>query len=291
MVPNDDKISSFQLGLLIFLTPIGVGIFTLPAVLAKDVENNGWFVLILGGLINILILFFISEVGKKYAELGLVETLRTLFGKIIGTLMALPIFLFYLIFTAIEIRMFGETTKMYLLFNTPLEFIMIPIFIVAYLLVRMGIEQIARFFEAIFYLTVLTFVFLFLLVVPKSDYSNLLPVLRVEPLKILKGISDGFFSYAGFEILFFLFPFIRNPEKAFKSSTIGMIFVIFIYTFIVIHCYARFGAEYTKTLLYPTLSLVKASDVPGAFLEGIEGLLFSLWIILKLTLIIVATFD
>ncbi|MDO6355786.1 endospore germination permease [Caloramator sp. CAR-1] len=290
MVPNDDKISAFQVGLIVYLTPIGVGIFTLPATLANDVETNGWISLILGGLFCMLIIYFICDVGKKYSNLGLVETLKFLFGKVLGTILAFPVFLYYIVFTAMEIRIFGETTKMYLLFKTPLEYIMVPILILAMILTRNGIEPIARFFEATFFLIAFTLVLVILIYLPKSDYSNLLPILKVEPLKLIKSVSDSLFSLSGFEVLFLLFPFIRRPDKALKSSLIAISFITLLYVIIFIQCIARFGGDYTTTLLYPTLSLIKSSDIPGAFIEGIEGLLFSLWIVLIFTTIVMLIF-
>lgn len=290
MVPNDDKISTFQLGLIIYLTPIGVGIFTLPAILAKDVETNGWIAIVLGGLFCMLLIYFICDVGKRYSSLGLVETLKFLFGKVLGTILAIPVFIYYVVFTAMEVRIFGETTKMYLLFKTPLEYIMVPILILAIILTRNGIEAIARFFEAAFFLIAFTLVLVILIYLPKSDYSNLLPILRVEPLKLLKSVTDSLFSLSGFEVLFLLFPFIRRPEKALKGSLIAISFIVLLYVIVFIQCIARFGVDYTSTLLYPTLSLIKASDVPGAFIEGIEGLLFSLWIVLIFTTIVMLIF-
>ncbi|SEF38721.1 spore germination protein [Caloramator fervidus] len=283
MVPNDDKISQFQVALIVFLTPIGVGIFTLPSTLAKDVETNGWLSLILGGLVCLLEIYFICCIAKKYSPAKFTDVLKQLFGKFLGTIFAVIIFIYFLIFSALEVRLFAETTKMYLLYKTPLEYIIIPFLFLGIILARCGIEPIARFFEAVIYLVAITFILVFLLYLPKSDYSNLLPVLRIHPLKLLKGVEDSFFSFSGFEVLLLLFPFMRDSKKSFKVSAISIMLITFIYVVIFVQCIARFGVDYTKTLLYPTLSLIKSSDVPGAFIEGIEGLLFSLWIVLIFT--------
>ncbi|QCX33414.1 hypothetical protein FDN13_06650 [Caloramator sp. E03] len=291
MTPNDDKISTFQLGVFIFNTVFGIGILSLPSSLTKVAENDGWILCILSGLLCILFIYLMCYVGQKYSQYGLVGTLKKLFGRFIGSIMALPVIVYLIFFAGVEIRLFAETAKLYLLPNTPLEFIILPLIFLMVILVRAGVEAIARFYETIMPVIIFLIFILLLVTIPNSDYSNIRPFLGTPLIKIIKGVGVAAFSYAGFEVLLVLFPYLRSPKKAFKSSSMALIVIIVCYALVEIQCIAKFGVKETQALIYPTVSLVRASQVPGGFVERLEGLLVALWVISVFTTLVGLTFS
>lgn len=146
MTPNDDKISTYQLAVFVFNIIIGIGILTLPASAAKAAENDGWILILISGIICLGLAYLMCYVGERNKDLGFVGTLKKLFGKTIGLLLSIPFILYLIFFASIEIRIFAETAKLYLLPNTPLEFIILPLIFLTVYLARMGVEAIARFF-------------------------------------------------------------------------------------------------------------------------------------------------
>lgn len=283
MIPNDDKITSIQVGVFIFNTILGVGILTLPASLAKEVKSDAWLVAIVSGILNIIFIYFMCRIGVKFGDLGFVGTLKKLFGGFLGTILALPTFVYFLVFASIGTRIFAETTKLYLLQNTPLEFIILPLLILTIILARAGVEPTARFFEIVTPIVLIVIVFLALVALSDSDFSNIRPTLNEPPMKYLAGIKAGAFAYGGFEVLLILFPFIRKPKQAFKASSIALITITIVYTVIIAETLAKFGPEQTSSLIYPTMTMMQASAVPGGFLERLEGLLLAMWVVFVFT--------
>lgn len=283
MMNSNDKISSYQVGVLVYLTILGVGILTLPASMAKEVENDGWILSLIAGLLCIGIVYIMCKVGEKYPQNGLVGTLKILFGKFLGVVLALPILFYFLLFASLETRIFGETAKLFLLNRTPLEFIVLPLIIVSVILARLGIEPLVRFFEAVTPVILFVLVVLFIVGITNTDFSNLKPVLSHDIFSFIKGISSAMFAYAGFEVLLIVFPFIKEPNKAFKSSRNAIFLLIIAYVIVIIESYAKFGVKLTQSFMYPTMSMIKASDVPGAFIERIEGILEALWVLFVYT--------
>jgi spore germination protein len=290
MIPDDDKISSYQLGVFIFNIILGIGILNLPAALAKEVENDAWMLCILGGALTLLLVYFMCKVGEKYSDCGFVGTLRKMFGKFLGTILAIPVFIYFLIFTAIVIRTFGETTKLFLLSRTPLEFIIIPLIILTVFLVRSGVEPTARFFEAVTPFIIFTLLILMLVALPESDFSNIQPIMASSFAEYFSGVRGALFAFGGFEILIVLFPFLRKPRKAFKASSYAIIAITIVYTLVTVLCLARFGAKETEEHLYPVMALVKSAEIPGAFIERLEGLLISIWVIFVFTTVSAVTY-
>jgi spore germination protein len=285
MIPSDDKISSIQVGVFVYNIILGIGILTLPASLTKEVKSDAWLICLVAGLTCIAFTYIVCKVGVKYPNYGFVGTLRFLFGKFLGTILAIPIFAYFVSFTAIVIRFFGETTKVFLLNVTPLEFIIFPLLILVVLLARSGVEPIARFFEAVTPVIIFIAFILLLVALPKSDFTNMMPILTHSFQEYFGGLRAAFFAFAGFEILLVLFPYMRKPKEAFKASAISIGSITIFYTLAVMLNIARFGVKETSSLIYPTMTLMKASEIPGAFIERMEGLLMALWVLFVFTTI------
>lgn len=283
MISNNDKISSFELGIFIFLTIVGMGVLELPAQLTHAVDNDGWILPIIDGGIIILLLFIMCKVGERHSNLGFVETLKLLFGKTLGTVLAIPVALYGIFITAIELRLFAEVTKIYLLHKTPLEFIILPIILMTLVLVRMGVEPITRSFGIFMFIVGFVIIVLIITSIPKSNISNLMPFLTKPVSKYLMGISAFIFVYAGFELMLVLFPYIKDTKKAFRTSATAVFSAIVLYVILTIQCIVRLGTEETKALVWPVMALTKSISIPGGFIENVEGLLSSLWVIAAFT--------
>lgn len=286
MMNSNDKISSYQVGVLVYLTVLGVGILTLPASMAKEVENDGWILSIIAGILCIGMVYIMCKVGEKYPQNGFVGTLKLLFGKFFGVILAIPVLFYFLLFASLETRIFGETAKLFLLSRTPLEFIMLPLILLALILARLGIEPVVRFFEAVTPTILFTLLVLYIIAITNTDFSNLKPILSHDALSFAKGIKSALFAYAGFEVLLIVFPFIKEPNKAFKASRNAIILLIVAYVIAIMESYAKFGVKLTQSFMYPTMSMIKASDVPGAFIERIEGILEAIWVLFVYTTIV-----
>lgn len=286
MIPNDDKISSSQVGIFIFLTVLGIGILSLPSSLAKSVDNDAWILVIISGALSILSLFVICKIGERHANLGFVGTLRFLFGKILGTILAIPVIIYGILWLGLEFRLFAAVTKLYLLHKTPLEFIILPIMLLTVILVRNGIEPITRSFGIFLPIIIVVVLIVIVSSFQHSDMSNLRPFFSTPIRKYIEGLSTSIFAYSGFEIMLIMFPFIREPKKAFKASGIAMLFIVALYAIITIQCITGLGTEETKALIYPVMGLIKTISIPGGFIESGEGLLSSLWVLYAFTTLV-----
>lgn len=278
MVPSDDKVSAFQVGLIVFSSVFGSGIFLLPPSAARELKNDAWLIAVIGGLIGVLSVFLISKGKKVYSKYGLVGTNKLLFGKVLGTIFLVP-YLIYFTMGGFMIRIYGETIKIFLLPKTPVEMIIIPLILLGALLIRTGIETLARFFEAMLIPIILMIVILITVVIPGSDFSNLLPAFTNNFSDYLKGALSALLVYTGSEVLSILFPYMRSPEKAFKVTRNAILLITAIHITVVIENIARLGPKQTASFIYSTFYLVKVSEIPGAFIERFDGIVMAVWAI------------
>lgn len=283
---DNDKISSTQLWIYIVMIVVGIGIFTLPRQVAETTGQDGWITVILGGVISFLNYYIITRLARRFPEDTLVEISNKVVGKYIAFILLLLFWLYMLFINAMSLRIFGEVVKMTLLIKTPVEVIIISILILALWLVRGGIEPIVRFVGIIFPIIIITVIIVIGFAVPRTDFSNLLPIMRTSPSELLKGVYTASYSYSGYESVLLIIPFIKNSGSMLKSGVIAFAIIIAIYVSLVVISLCRFGVTDVKLLIWPTLTTIRSIEVPGSFIERLEGVVMAQWILLAFTTIV-----
>ncbi|MBB6215573.1 spore germination protein [Anaerosolibacter carboniphilus] len=275
---NNDVILSSQLAAILSVTIIGVGILSLPRLVVDEVGADNWVLVIAGSGLALVFGLIMAFVGKKFPGRTYLELTQSLLGKPVGTLITLGFSLYLMILAAIEVRIFGEVTKQYLLFNTPLEALSVTILVLAVYLARSGIETIARMAEIIFPIATVIAVLLVLPVIPELDVSYILPLLRTPPMKFIKALPTVVFSYVGMEVVLLFSSFVKDTKKIHKSVILTIALVTWFYLSVTWLTVSRFGLIETAHILWPALELFKTVDLPGAFLENVEAFIMSIWI-------------
>lgn len=279
MIRDNDSINNTELGIFLFFAMIGIGILGLPSRINQYVNQDAWIVLFAALGLSILMMFILCKLGERHQELGFVGTLRFLFGNIIGTILAVPLLLYSILFMGLESRMFGEVTKLYLLHKTPLEFIIFPLILLVVVLVRKGIEGITRTFGILIFIVGVAGIGLIIASMPNMDLSNLRPMATQQLTQYASGSLAAFYGFSGLEIMLIIFPFLKKPAGAFKTGSLVLIITALFSIIITIQCIAGLGNEETKSLVWPVMALTKSISIPGGFIEDIEGVLAALWVI------------
>lgn len=279
MERNNDQISSVQLGMILSVTIIGVGILTLPRVLTEAVGPDGWIVLLLGSFVTLIIGLLMSRLVKKFPKKSFVEFNNDSTGKFLGGIVSIGFCIYLISFAAVETRICGEIIREYLLLNTPIEVLMITLLFTASYLVRSGIEPIARMSQIIFPIVIIIAIGIIIPVLPEIDLTNFLPIFKTPFLKILKSIPISFFSFMGIELILIFSTFVIDKKNIKKHVCLSIGVVSAIYMFILIVIVGRFGIEETTHIIWPSLELFKTVDLPGAFIENIEVFVIAIWIL------------
>lgn len=277
---NLNKISSRQIKAMVVSTVIGVGILTLPNTIALVMGNDGWIAIILGGLFVIPFIIIINKIFELYPNKDFFQIGEEVLGKWIFNIFLIIFFSDFVLFCAFITRNLAEVIKAFLLLTTPIEFIIIAFIIVTSYIARSDIQIIGRASYHIYPIIIGFIVFLIMVTLTGLDFTNMLPVFQSGLKQLPKGIGITFFSYAGFEILLFVLPFAEEKDKTIKSSILGIYLVILIYTAISVISLSQYGLSYLKDQTFPTLSLVKEVDLPGLFIENLDGVVMSAWVII-----------
>ncbi|QGU94114.1 endospore germination permease [Clostridium bovifaecis] len=276
-------LSQYDLFATIVVTIVGSAVFTYPRRLSEVIGTDGWFVIILSGLISLPFIYLTCQAIKVNEYRRLTEALERNFGKVLGAAIGLYIVLTGIFIISLEMRTFAEVIKMYLLNRTPTEFIILVMFLVGGFLVRGELESVIKFNEIAFWLMFIPILLSIPFVLKGADFTNVFPILTHEPLEYIKATRVSLFSFLGFSILYMLIPMAKHKKDVVRVTFRSVAFITGFYIVITLSALFVFSKEYNSQLLWPTITMLSTVDIPGTFIERWEGIVMTFWIIFYFT--------
>ncbi|NLL82302.1 MAG: endospore germination permease [Tissierellia bacterium] len=276
---NRYKISHIQLRGLIVSTSVGVGVLSLSGQLSETMGNSGWIAIIITWLLIIPLFLIYNKIFQLYPDKDIFQIGREVLGRPIFTLLLLVVLADFILTLAIVCRNLAELVKIFLLQTTPLEILLITFIIVSSYLACSEIDVIARASYFMYPIIILFALIVVLISLPKADFTRVFPLFQTDIGSIIKGVKDGFFSFQGFQVILLAIPLVEKKENTLKSEIIGITTVMLIYLLLYIMALSHFSIGQLSSIVYPILMLIRQLDLPGFFLENLDGLLIAFWVI------------
>ncbi|NLY45881.1 MAG: endospore germination permease [Tissierella sp.] len=275
---KDPKISNIQIRAILVSTIIGIGILSLPNQLATAMDKDGWIPIVLSGLLIIPMIIIINKIfeanpGKDFFMIGN-ETL----GKFFFTIILIIYLTYYIAVCSYISRLLGELIKGFLLPETPIQLIVFLFILSSSYVAVSEINIIARVSYLIYPIVIGFGVLLFLVSLPGSDFTNILPVFQSDLSQLPEGMKVALFSFAGFEVLFFTIPFVEDNRRMTKTSISAIVIVTGLYLVLFLVTLTQFSIQQIKSDPFPLLMIAKLIDLPGFFLQNLDGLVMSIWV-------------
>lgn len=285
---SDNKyvITSRQSASIISSTIIGVGVLTLPRVTAEYSKEAGWISTILGALVAMLAIAVITKLWERFPGKNIVtyapDILGTPKAPWVGRILSLPvclgIIIFWALYTVVVARTFGEVVVTTVLTQTPLEIIILTMLATAMLLVMYDIEVVARVNEVLLPIIIFPVLLIGLSSFQSAKLENILPLFFLDWNSFFIGVLTSAYAYLGFEVMLIFFAYVQPGTQVMKANLIGIAIPGLIYTLITISGISVFGVEELRLLAWPTLELVKVTEVPGLILERMESAFLGVWV-------------
>lgn len=228
----------------------------------------------------------IVKLSNRYAGQTIVEYTARILGPakhpLAGRIIGFPLFAAYFAFwatsTALVARTFGEVVITTVLTKTPLEVIISTMLITAFIFVMYDEEVLARVNEILLPIIVIPVLVIALSSLQSSRLYNILPLFTGNWTSMLKAVILTAGSYLGFEVMTLFLAHTELGKKRMSSSMIGIAIPGFIYVLIVISGISVFGVDEMRLLAWPTLELIKTTEVPGLILERLESAFLGVWV-------------
>lgn len=280
---NKGFVSKYGLFATIVVSVVGVGIFSYPSSITNEVGTDGWFVTILAGIISFFLLNLIYTVVLKNNYSTFYSMLENNLGKIISKVFAFIFCVYFISTVAFGMRIFAEVTKMYLLEQTPTEFILLVMILTGLYLVRGEVSALVKFNEIAFAAMFIPMIIILVFATRGGKLTNVLPLLQTKPYEYIKSLPTATYAFGGFEIAYLVLPFMKDKDGIRKTFFKSMLFITIFYALVTILCLMFFAKEHTKNLIWPTIALIRAIVIPGAFIERWEGIVMALWVLFYFT--------
>ncbi|KNF09779.1 spore germination protein A2 [Gottschalkia purinilytica] len=284
MMDRNNNINKTQNLLLLVNTVIGVGVLNLPSVLAAEVGSSGWISLIIAGIILMILVVIMTKVAARYERKTLVEFGKDLLPTPIANLISFIFFLHILSAGALVLRIFMEVIRVYLLNATPIQVIGITIVIVCAHSVRSGIESMARIFTLVTPVIFVPVIFVILVVAVDINFSNYFPLFDVSIKDIISSISKILLSISGFEMIYIFTPFIKDDKKDLLKYNLWAVVIVIAFNLVIyLLTLGKYGKELLESQIWPFMSLMRSVKIPSAFIENIDGIMITIWILIMFT--------
>ena len=166
MVPEEEKIASSQMMLLLITTVTATGFIFIPAITAKFAAQDAWISSLIPTTIFGLIAGFVCiKLGARFPDQSVVEYAPQLVGRVLGKLVGIAYTFVFIHFNAVIIRQFGGLMVNAFMPETPFIVFVVTIVILAGLVVKHGMEVLARMNQFLMILLISVLVLIILLLI------------------------------------------------------------------------------------------------------------------------------
>ncbi|MBU8785068.1 MULTISPECIES: spore germination protein [Bacillus] len=289
MIRPKDRITTSQTAVIVTSFLLATGILTLPRTSVAEVKTpDVWIALLLGGLIALTAGIIIVALSRQFPEKTFYQYCGEIVGKPIGGLLSLFFSLYFLAHAGFQVRSMLEITQFFLLQGTPdWAITMIFLWVGLYLIIG-GLNPIARLFEIILPITVLLFLLVTFMSIGIFDADNLRPVLGKGILPVLKGVKVTALSFSGIEVMLFLLPFMKHPDRAIKAVAMGTVIPLFFYMITVVMVIGGLSIDGVVARTWPTIDLMRSFEMPGLIFERFESMMLVIWIMQLFTTFVIS---
>lgn len=273
---GSNAIKADQLALITFITQTGLGIIMLPSELARVSGHDGWISLLITGGIVLILGGLILSLLHRYQNKSIYDINRLIFGKFISMGLNTILLLYLLAISILCISIFVFFMRVTLLPRTPAWILSMFTLMPSFYLIWMGLKDMGRYLyiSAFNYLII---IFLPLLLLKEAHWSYLLPVGEAGLSGILEGVLPTFFSFIGFELIAFFYPYVTEPRKV-TGRYVGAILVstAFFLSYVVLST-VILGENALKVFALPFFNLIRLYRSP--IFERLDLYVTAIWYI------------
>ncbi len=275
----DQDIGKKEIAIITANVVIGVGILTFPRALAKETGSfDGWISVLLAGGVACLIGWTLASLAARFPKETFLEYTTKIISKPAAYVLVFVLGMYYMLFSAFEMRAVGSIAKQFLFTTTPVEMITLAFMLVVQYAV-LGTRAALLRLNMLFLPIVLFVIFLVQFYTFRFfEWENFKPFFATDVTALVKGAQQVGLSFSGFEIILFYGFLMKRPEEAPRAVVVGLSIPILLYALIYIFVVGVFSADVTQNLVFPTIELAKEVEVPGGFVERVESLFFTIWI-------------
>lgn len=281
---SKQKITTFQLFVLLVHAQIGVGIITMPHDLFMVAGKDSWMSILIAGFTIQVMIFIYGYIIRKYPTLNLYEILKRIFGQIFGKILIIIYLLYGFSLGGVFLAKFVIILKSWMMPMTPKSVLILMVIILAIYAVWQDLPMIANFFT-LGMVVIFVYIGFSFYAFQDTHITNLLPLGEKGFTSVFLGARETLSAYYGFEYILLLFPFVKaDPKKITRAAFYSNLFVTVFYLILTVAVMLFFGSNQIQLIPEPVLYLVKSFSF--RMIERPDLIFTSIWIVLVVTTLI-----
>lgn len=270
---------------------LGVRLLTVPRDVTAAVGTpDGWISVFIGLMIAFIAGTVSGLLARLFPQKDYFEFVPQVIGRIPGYILATGYILYFSLFAAIELRIMGEVVRNYLLSRTPLELILLVMMLSALYLLYGGMRPLVQVQQLFFPIVILITAMLILMSFSVFDAKNLQPILGKGFVPVIKGVPQTSFSNLGFTTIMIFAAYMKNPQHAVRSVVTAIAIAGGINALIVFVAIGAIQYQTLDSLVFPIMEVVKTIEIPGGFLERLESIFITIFIMTIFSSVTIALF-
>ncbi|ULL14127.1 spore gernimation protein [Paenibacillus sp. H1-7] len=270
-----NEVTFLQYIFLIHGAQVGVGQLSLPRILAEKGGTDGWIALLIGWAISLTAGLCLIQAAKRYPQGTLLDLMTHCFGKAVGKLTAVIFAMIYIVGAAANMVAAALIIKSWILPNTPLYIILLLFALPSFLIARNGFRILGRYAEFVFFSSLPVMLFL-LIPSLEGNWLYLLPLFKDGWGPILTAVQPTAYSFLGFEVAFFFYPFLQKKQWAAAGIVIANTLSLIVFLYITLVCFLYFSPDEITNYNQPTINVLKSIEF--RFVERLEIVFLSAYL-------------
>lgn len=217
---DKSKIGSyrFMFTIILFLNASSL----LPAFSIGIIEQDTWIGIMLSLVITLPLICLYCTIMIKFPDKNFIQVLRLVCGKVIGTILAIFYVWFVLTLSALNLGDFANVTRLSLMHQTPMIFIILITVFLAVYAIRNGFSTVTRYSAFFSIISITIVIFSVLLIYEHIDLENFLPMFTFKPLQYIQSAHISATIPTGELIIFLMF----TPNVDFDKKKIKKVWII-----------------------------------------------------------------
>ncbi len=268
-----NTITNRQIIFILYLTLTTYFFTTISKDMAESAGRGFWMTLLMTAIIFSVGAVLITLLNTKYEGKMLFDYSSLIIGKFGAYVVSIFYIIYFGLIIVYIVTQISTVLKNNFLYQSPpwvTMLIGIPVY--CYIAYK-GITNVARLFEFVGLITVISGVFVLLLMITQSDVNNILPLFSSHDIgKYFKAIKPAIISFLGIEVLLVI-PFTKeNGKKAITTAFFTIIGIGLLFIMNVVACIMRLGLH--EIVHYNDALIVAIRNMEVPFLDFFQRLDF-----------------
>jgi spore germination protein (amino acid permease) len=272
-------VNTFLLIFVVHSVQLGVGIQGFQRIIYLEAKHDAWISVLFSGAASALVGFVMVKILAAYSSSDLYGIQYDVFGKWLGNMMNLLYVLYSLGGFHVIVRNYIEVIQAWIFPELPNWLLSLTLIYLVYYGMNGGLRTIV----GVSFFSVTLSLWLVLLLAYPFQFANwdyLFPLFESSITEVLKGAKQMTFTIIGFEIIFVIYPFLKEKDRVHKHMQFGLLFTTILYLALMVVSLAYFSGGQLERTIWGTLSLFKIVRFP--FIERFEYVAITFFVLLIL---------